>query len=251
MPQQTPKPPSPAQRHPTLEVTDLGRIPYRDAFAIQLEHHQRVLAMRDKPTTNTPLGSLLLLEHDPPVITISRRPDAARHLIAPEQRLRNLGVTVEPTDRGGDITYHGPGQIVAYPIVDLNRANLRLHPWVRLLEQAVINTAERFNLPTTREPGATGVWTHHEDPNRRAKLAAIGVRVKRWVSMHGLAFNITTNLDHFDLIVPCGLAGRAVTSLERELPTPPTIQNAKQTLADELATLLREHTRDNPKPDPA
>lgn len=158
-------------------------------------------------------GFLLAVEHDP-VITVSRREGAGSHLLATPAQLASAGVAVAETDRGGDITYHGPGQLVMYPILDINLYNLGVHDYMRLLEDAVIDTCGAFGLAAAREQGATGVWTLREP---MAKVCAMGVRFRRWVSMHGLAINVRTNLSHFALIVPCGLAGRGVTSLEHEL----------------------------------
>ncbi len=196
--------------HPLLPARDLGVIEYARAFAEQQRVHARVLADRDTP--GTPLGELLLLEH-PAVITVSNRAGAADHLLASEELLAQQGVALHTTDRGGDITYHGPGQLVAYPILDLNRLNLGLHDYMRALEQIVIDCCAALSVPAQRDTEATGVWTT-TDP--RAKLCAMGIRVRRWVSMHGLALNNTTNLDHFNLIVPCGLAGRPVSTLDVE-----------------------------------
>lgn len=179
------------------------------------------------------LGRLLLVEHTPPVITVSRRAGAADHLLASREILGQMGIEVCETDRGGDITYHGPGQLVAYPILDLNAWGLSLHAYMRLLEQVVMDVCRTFGVETHRDPTATGVWVGRDpDPDRpSAKVAAMGVRVKRWVSMHGLALNVATNLDHFALIVPCGLAGRGVTSLRRELGANcPTIDRVKAEL---------------------
>ncbi len=194
-------------------VIDLGRVPYAEAYARQVEHHAAVLGARESGGEDP--GRLLLVEH-PPVITVSRRAGAAAHLLATPEMLARAGVEVAETDRGGDITYHGPGQLVVYPILDLSALNLGIHAYMRLLEDAVIGACARFGIEATRDPGATGVWTI-SGGLPRAKIAAMGVRVRRWVSMHGLALNVRTNLDHFNLIVPCGLHGRAVTSLEREL----------------------------------
>jgi lipoyl(octanoyl) transferase len=188
-----------------LVVRDLGRMRYADALALQRELQQEVIASRRSDETRSMY--LLLVEHDPPVITVSRRRGARRHLTATDGELEAAGVEVAETDRGGDITYHGPGQLVAYPILDLNVLRLRVHSYMRFLEQVVIDALARFGIRGRRDPGATGVWTDS------GKICAMGVRVSRWVSMHGLALNVTTNLDHFDLIVPCGLAGRAVTSV--------------------------------------
>ena len=213
-----------------LLVRDLGRMNYADALSIQRQMQQEVIAARETDGRM----ALLLVEHDPPVITVSRRAGARQHLIATEAQLRAAGVEVAETDRGGDITYHGPGQLVVYPILDLNLMGLRLASYMRLLEQIVIDALGRFGIEGMREDGATGVWVRqnqrapHDNARpagelaqgvqqRGAKICALGVRVSKWVSMHGLALNVTTNLDHFDLIVPCGLAGRSVTSMRREL----------------------------------
>jgi len=142
---------------------------------------------------------------------------------------------VVETDRGGDITYHGPGQLVAYPILDLNRYGLGLHAYMRLLEQVVIDTVAVWGVVGERDPGATGVWV------RGRKIAAFGVRVRKWVSMHGLALNVTTILDHFGLVVPCGLVGRGVTSLHGELGARcPAMDDVKRTLVRSLNERLCE-----------
>ncbi|MHC4128846.1 MAG: lipoyl(octanoyl) transferase LipB [Planctomycetota bacterium] len=200
---------SPSETSVDLVVRDLGRVPYAEALALQRDLQREVLEGRRSPETRSMY--LLLVEHDPAVITVTRRRGARQHLVATEQELRAAGVEVAETDRGGDITYHGPGQLVAYPILDLNVLRLRLHSYMRFLEQVVIDTLAPFGLQGRRDPGATGVWTD------AGKICALGVRVSRWVSMHGLALNVTTNLDHFELIVPCGLAGRVVTSLGAQL----------------------------------
>jgi lipoyl(octanoyl) transferase len=190
-----------------LRIRDLGRMAYCPALELQRQVQQEVIAARETDGRM----ELLLVEHDPPVITVSRRPGARQHLIATDAMLSNAGVEVAETDRGGDITYHGPGQLVVYPIIDLNRFGFRINTYMRFLEQVVIDTLQTFGADGTRDSSVTGVWVNG------AKICALGVRVSRWASMHGLALNVTTNLDHFNLIVPCGLAGRGVTSLQREL----------------------------------
>jgi lipoyl(octanoyl) transferase len=221
-----------------LGVYDLGSVGYQDGLALQHAAHARVLASRESGSSLA--GELLLLEHTP-VITLSRRPGAGEHLLASADLLATMGVALEPTDRGGDITYHGPGQLVAYPILDLNRFGLRLHDYMRLLEQCVIDTCAQLGLATGREPGATGVWTVPSPSRPAAKVCAMGVRVARWISTHGLAINVTTNLRHFDLIVPCGLAGRAVTSLSQELGPDacPPLERVASMLTAHLAAALR------------
>lgn len=222
-----------------LDVLDAGRLSYDAGLALQRETVAAVLEAR---ATQPTIGRLILVEHDPPVVTISRRPDARRHLVATPELLAREGVEVRETDRGGDITYHGPGQLVAYPILDLNTLGLNLHAYLRFLENIVIELCLSLGVHAHRDVCATGVWvggdTDHADPAcpgpaGGAKLCAIGVRVQRWITSHGLALNINTNLDHFKLIVPCGLAGRPVTSLARELgDTCPIMTDAKIRLAD-------------------
>ncbi len=213
-----------------LDTIDLGLMPYAQALERQRAELERVLASRDTPEPI--LGRILLVEH-PPVITISNRPGAATNLLASPELLASMGVTLEHTDRGGDIPYHGPGPLVAYPLLDLNRLALGLHEYMRLLEQAVIDTLASFGVQGRREPGSTGVWvkpspsTH---PDESMKIAAMGVRVRRWVSMHGLSLNIDPDMSHYALIVPCGLVGRPVTSLRQLLgdacPTMPQVRAA-------------------------
>ena len=229
---------------PSPRIIDLGHLPYADAYALQLAHHEEVLAARD--SGNPDPGRILLVEHDPPVITISRRAGARDHLTATPDQLAHAGVEVAQTDRGGDITYHGPGQLVVYPILDLNYYHLGLHAYMRLMEQAIIDTIAHWGITGERDPTATGVWVlpHSPLPTPHCppcKIAALGVRVRRWVSMHGLALNVTTNLDHFNLIVPCGLAGRGVTTLERELGSLcPSMIDVKRELTSRLTTRLQE-----------
>jgi lipoate-protein ligase B len=208
----------------SLEVQDLGSISYAEALVAQRRLQQQVINARD--SSGPTVHQVLLLEHDPPVITVSRRRGARDHLLADENQLSRAGVEVVETDRGGDITYHGPGQLIVYPILDLNALHLRLHGYMRLLEQIMIDVLDSFGVAGARDPDATGVWVGGR------KIGAIGVRVSRWVSMHGLALNVTTNLNHFDLIVPCGLAGRGVTSLQCELGEAcPTMEQVKAAMA--------------------
>lgn len=238
-----------------LVVRDLGETPYAEALSLQRDLQQRVTEARSDSANSSVPGYVLLVEHVPPVITISRRKTARQHLIASVEQLRTAGVEIAETDRGGDVTYHGPGQLVVYPILDLNALGLRLHGYMRFLEQTVIDVMADFEIDAHRDPTATGVWVgaaRHNvntsrpqdtsgDVSRRGslphqgtrKICAMGVRVSRWVSMHGLALNVTTNLDHFDLIVPCGLAGRSVTSMHRELDDQcPTMDEVKSVLVD-------------------
>jgi lipoate-protein ligase B len=207
---------------------------YRAAWDTQLQWHQRVQQGR------CPQGAILLVEH-PPVITIGRHPGAEHHLLADAALLRQRGVTVETTDRGGDITFHGPGQLVVYGIIPLNDYHLRIHDYMRLLEAAVIKTLAHWNLQGLRDACATGVWlkSRRGGTGGLAKICAMGVKLKRWISLHGLALNVSTDLSYFNLINPCGL-GRPVTSLAAELEAPcPPMATVKATLCRELGAALQ------------
>lgn len=200
-----------------LVVRDLGRLAYAEALDLQRRLQREVIERRDAPAEVPRPMHLLLLEHDPPVITIPRRAEARDHLLAGEQQLQQRGVEVRQTDRGGDITWHGPGQLVVYPILDLNVLNLRLRSYMRFLEQVVIDTLAVYGISGNRDPDATGVWVASSEEGPTRKICAMGVRLTRWVSMHGVALNVAPDLEHFDLIVPCGLAGRGVTSMQQLL----------------------------------
>jgi lipoyl(octanoyl) transferase len=183
-----------------LEVRRLGTMPYREALALQraLVEDRRAGRIDD---------TLLLVEH-PHVITLGVRGDGGRsHVLAAPEALAAAGIDVLETGRGGDITYHGPGQIVGYPVIDLDPDRRDVHRYVRDLEEVVIRAADDCGVAAGRIAGLTGVWVGQE------KLAAIGVRISRWVTSHGFALNVTTDLDYFRLIVPCGIADRSVTSL--------------------------------------
>ena len=218
-----------------LQVQDLGRMDYAAALERQRAVHADLVAARDA----RPPMQLLLVEHDPPVITVSRRPGAERHVIVSDARLAELGVQKVETDRGGDVTWHGPGQLVAYPILDLHRLDLRIHGYMRFLEQTVIDTLAAFGVLGMRDETATGVWVGDGAPQR--KICAMGVRISRWATLHGLALNVCPDLGQFELIVPCGLVGRPVTSLQRELGSrAPSMEQVKNRLADRLMQAVGE-----------
>jgi lipoyl(octanoyl) transferase len=185
-----------------LEVRRLGVVPYDRALAMQ-----RAL-VEERRAGQVP-DLLLLLEH-PPVITLGVKGDGGRsHIVAPEKRLAELGIEVHETGRGGDVTYHGPGQLVGYPIIDLKPDRCDVHRYVRDVEEVMIRTCEDYGIGAARIAGLTGVWVGGE------KIGAIGVRISRWITSHGFAFNVHTSLDHFDLIVPCGIVDRGITSIEK------------------------------------
>ena len=179
-----------------LEIIQAGTVPYEDALT-----WQRQLA-EDRIAGRLSHDVLLLLEH-PPVVTLGRNSHAA-HL------LQTRGIEVFEVERGGDVTFHGPGQLVGYPILDLRAYKQDLHWYLRTLEQALIEALDILAIPAERNPGLTGVWT------RGRKIASIGIHVKQWVTWHGFALNVTTDLTHFDRIVPCGIQGVEMTSVERE-----------------------------------
>ena len=210
-----------------MRVVDLGRMAYRDAWKIQEDAHAQVLAGGEE--------QLLFVEH-PPVITFGRRAGVARNLLASDEQLAKLGVEVVQSDRGGDITFHGPGQIVAYPILRLNDHGFSVGGYVHALEQAVIDTLAEFGIAATTDKSAVGVWT--EDAGHLAKICAIGVRIKRGVSLHGLALNVESDLSYFNLIIPCGLVGRPITSMRQMLAdrTPP-FQRVQGSLKQRLSML--------------
>jgi len=185
-----------------MNITWLGQIEYARALLLQEElAHQRL----DGEIEDT----LLLLEH-PPTITFGRAASQA-NLLASSALLRREGVSIYDTDRGGDITYHGPGQLVGYPIVNLRDHGRDVHQFLRNIEAALIDALSEFGLMAGRHPPHTGVWIEDR------KIAAIGIKVSRWVTTHGFALNVAPNMDHFGLIVPCGIRRFGVTSMEREL----------------------------------
>jgi lipoyl(octanoyl) transferase len=190
-----------------VEVRRLGPVPYADALTLQR------LLVEDRRAGRTD-DLLLLLEH-PHVLTLGVRGDGGRsHILATPEALGSRGVEVHESGRGGDITYHGPGQIVGYPIMDLRPDRCDVHRYVRDIEEVLIRTASDYGVEAGRVEGLTGVWVGRE------KLAAIGVRISRWVTSHGFAFNVTTDLEYFNLMVPCGIADRSVTSLAQLLGHP-------------------------------
>lgn len=190
----------------TLEVRRLGVVPYADGLALQQQLVDDRRAGR--------IGDTLLLLQHPHVLTIGVRKDGHRHVLATPERLAALGVDVHETGRGGDVTYHGPGQIVGYPILDLNPDRRDVHRYVRDLEDVMIRVCERHGLEADRIAGRSGTWVMSPQLGPE-KIGAIGVRVSRWITSHGFAFNVTTDLSYFGLIVPCGISDRGVTSLEK------------------------------------
>jgi len=234
-----------------LEVRWLGRIDYRAAWQLQ---HDLVAARVAGEAPDT----LLLLEHDA-VLTLGRHADPA-NVLASEEELARRGIETIQVERGGEVTYHGPGQLVAYPIVRLADAGLLLRPFVRALESAMADTAANYGVPGERRDGYPGCWV---DPAGERglprKLGALGLRVEHGVTYHGIALNVTTRLADFELIDPCGLADIAVTSIARELgwagtgaePSTSGVQQAAERFAAALARRLDEAVTASADPRPA
>jgi lipoyl(octanoyl) transferase len=203
----------------SCQIVELGLIGYADAYALQ----KRVVAARKADA----IGDVLLLCEHTPVITQGRN-GKREHLLVSENVLRQRNVEFYETSRGGDVTYHGPGQLVGYPILQLGAVRKDVVWYVRMLEEVMIRTSGEFGICAVREPGKTGIWVGNEEKgftqsaqrkegSGAEKLGAIGVHISRWVTSHGFAYNVATDLRNFDLIVPCGIAGRKATSLEKLL----------------------------------
>jgi len=215
----------------SLLIVDLGLISYTHAFALQ----QHIVAARKAGSFD---DVLLLCEH-PHVITLGRN-GKRENLLVSEQVLRQKGVEFQATNRGGDITYHGPGQIVGYPILDLTRMKTDVHWYVRALEEAMIRASADFSIPAFRIGGRTGIWVASEPQKgtTEEKLAAIGVHISRWITSHGFAYNVATDLRYFDLIVPCGITDRKATSLEKLLSRSVALDEVKPRLVHHLGELF-------------
>ena len=200
------------------KITELGFLPDSEAWDIQEEYFSNTIAVKRQ---NRQLDSsiltenhLLLVEH-PPVFTLGKS-GKIDHLLLKEEVLKSKGIAFFKTNRGGDITFHGPGQLVGYPILDLDNFFTDIHKYLRYLEEIIIKTLSDFGLNSARSDGETGVWLDLDTPFAR-KICAMGVRASRWVTMHGFALNINTDLSYFDYIVPCGIQGKGVTSIAKEL----------------------------------
>jgi lipoyl(octanoyl) transferase len=207
-----------------IEIQRPGLVPYAEALALQ----QRLVEQRKAGEIP---DQLLLLQH-PPVITLGVKVRDRSHVLASASELDDAGVELFETGRGGDVTYHGPGQVVGYPIIDLRPDRCDVHRYVRDLEQVMMTTAAAFGVDAVRVSGLTGAWVGSD------KLAAIGVRISRWVTSHGFAFNVAIDLAHFGLIVPCGISGRGVTSLSQILGRTVGLDEVEDVLIRSFATVF-------------
>ncbi len=225
---------------------DLGLIGYEEAWKIQEELLQEKIAVKihNRNITKTGLSlkeqthHLLFCEHHP-VYTLGKT-GTIDHLLLDQKNLDSQGFKFFKINRGGDITYHGPGQIVGYPIFDMDFFFTDIHQYIRYLEEAVICTLRYYNINAIREEGYTGVWLPADDKNKLRKICAIGVHLSRWVTMHGFAFNINSNLSHFSNIIPCGIQEdtREVTSLEKELGMKVPLDEVKAILLQQLQDIF-------------
>lgn len=219
-----------------IVVCHLGRMAYEPAWALQEQIQERLItAKRAEPPEAVP-HVLLLLEH-PPVYTLGKSGDADNLLVS-EERLEALDATFHRIGRGGDVTFHGPGQLVGYPLFDLDRFFTDLGRYLRTLEEIIIRTCAEFDVTGTRVDGRTGVWVGPDERGLERKICAMGVRCSRWVTMHGFALNVTTDLDYFDHIVPCGIDDRGVTSLAKEIGGAVDAEAVRPFIVEYLADLF-------------
>jgi lipoyl(octanoyl) transferase len=218
---------------------DLGLIDYQDAWDYQESLFQETITQKshaDKPQTS---NFLLFCEH-PHVYTLGKS-GSDNNLLINNQALAEKGVSFFRTNRGGDITYHGPGQIVGYPILDLENFSLGIKKYIWLLEESIRVLLRDYGISSSRLDGASGVWLDADQPGKTRKICAIGVRSSRYVTMHGFAFNVNTKLEYYNYINPCGFTEKGVSSLEKELGSKQDIEKVKTQLKDHLFRLLQNH----------
>lgn len=210
----------------TADVIDLGNISYKEAWEIQEQFFNEFI--KNKNTLNISNYKFLFCEH-PHVYTLGKSGDANNLLINPDF-LNSIQATYYKTNRGGDITYHGPGQIVGYPILDIEKLGLSVRTYVEAVEEAIILTLKDYSIDCTRLEGATGVWLDAQQPGRARKICAIGIKASRYITMHGFALNVNTDLKYFNYINPCGFTDKSVTSVEKELGQKINLAEVKEKL---------------------
>lgn len=229
------------EKQQIVRLHQSGLISYTDAWSYQEKLFEslvsRKVALRGSAQEHeAPVHELIFCSH-PPVYTLGKSADS-KHLLLSEELVRKAGAEVIKTNRGGDITFHGPGQLVVYPIFDLDHFFTDIHRYLRTLEEAVIRTLAHYGIEGDRYPGYTGVWIDPTNETKARKICAMGVRCSRWVTMHGLAFNLNTNLDWFNHIVPCGISDKKVSSLHLETGTIVNEEEVAERLLEELAYLF-------------
>lgn len=221
---------------------DLGLMDYQQAWDYQTNLFQSIVDVKVQNRSisineQLPTNNYLLFCEHPHVFTLGKSGDE-KNLLVKKEDLHNIEATYYHINRGGDITYHGPGQIVVYPILDLENFFTDIHQYMRLLEESVIQTLAQFDIQAGRIKGLTGVWIDYDNEKSARKICALGVKTSRWVTMHGLAFNVNTLLEYFNYIVPCGIQDKAVTSLEKELKSQPDFQQVKMILKEKIVALF-------------
>ena len=228
------------KNRPTITVRDLGLMEYNKAWEYQQllfdDSIARKLANRTAEVPEEQKHYLLLCEH-PPLFTLGKS-GSMDNLLMPEEELEQQGVGFYKINRGGDITHHGPGQITGYAILDLDEFFTDIHKYLRYLEEAVILTLKDFGIEAGRLSGSTGVWLDADIPHKARKICALGIRASRWVTMHGMAFNVNNDLSYFDVIIPCGIQDKQVTSMQRELGAPVDFELVKQRLTKHFGELF-------------
>lgn len=229
-------------KNKVTKFIDLGLIDYKEAWDYQEKIFKESVDLkienRKLPEDQQQLTpNYLVFCHHPHVYTLGKSGDM-ENLLLDEAGLEDKEATFYKINRGGDITYHGPGQLVGYPILDLDNFFTDIHKYLRFLEEAVILTMQDYGVKGGRIDGLTGVWVDMDDPNRARKICAMGVKSSRWVTMHGFAFNVNTDLTYFKNIIPCGIDDKAVTSLEQELGHQPDMSEVKDRLRSHIANLF-------------
>ncbi len=226
-----------------LFLRDLGTLPYQPAWEFQEQLLQQNLALKAAGQSAETRHSLLLVEH-PTVYTLGKS-GLMEHILIDEATRIEKGIEFFKTNRGGDITFHGPGQLVGYPILDLEKIYTDIGKYLRGLEQVIIGTLSHFGIQGERSPGETGVWLDPSQPGQERKICAMGVRCSRWITMHGFALNVNTDLSYFDMIIPCGIRQKSVTSLEKELGEKVDMELVKKLLIREFEQVFNLEINDN------
>ncbi|WKN45566.1 lipoyl(octanoyl) transferase LipB [Tunicatimonas pelagia] len=229
------------EKNKQVNVQYLGLVDYAQAWDYQEEVFAEIIQTkivnRKQPDQAKATENYLLFCEHPPVYTLGKSGKESNLLLSSEE-LAKKGVQYYPINRGGDITFHGPGQLVGYPVLDLDNFFTDIHRYLRMLEEAIILTLADYGIDGGRIAGLTGVWIDYEEQKNPRKICAMGVKASRWVTMHGFALNINTDLQYFDYIIPCGIEGKAVTSLAQELGKPHNMEEVSARLLKHLASLF-------------
>jgi lipoyl(octanoyl) transferase len=221
------------------QFIDLGTKDYKEAWDYQINLFDSILSIKSEnrnlpPDQQKASSNYLLFVEHPHVFTLGKSGEE-KNLLVTQEGLSTIQATYYHINRGGDITYHGPGQIVGYPVIDLENFFTDIHKYMRLLEESVIQTLKEYNIEAGRISGLTGVWIDHENQTKAKKICALGVKTSRWVTQHGFAFNVNTDLKYFDYIVPCGITDKAVTSMQLELGKKQDMDEVRSVLKEKIA----------------